>query len=269
VANCNGCHTLDRSQGFFGTSGRSTFENETMEFKVPHLRNLYQKVGMFGHARSPFFPEGDGAFMGPQVRGTGFLHDGSVPTLFDFLGASAFSLNETQQRQLEAFLMEFDSDLAPIVGQQTTVTASSGSGVLARVDLLIQRANTTYYTSPTLGVVKECDLIAKGVVNSEQRGWLYVGSNNFQSDLGGDVLWSKNQLISAATQPGNALTFTCVPPGSGRRMGIDRDSDNVLDANDTSSCSASRIGASRPGDLLALSLFIITGLALLRRRRRS
>ncbi len=54
--NCNGCHVLDRNgnagatkhPGFFGTDGRLSFENETQIFKVPHLRNAYQKLGMYG-----------------------------------------------------------------------------------------------------------------------------------------------------------------------------------------------------------------------------
>ena len=53
---CNGCHVLNRAgnqgatahPGFFGTDGRLSFENESQIFKVPHLRNAYQKVGMYG-----------------------------------------------------------------------------------------------------------------------------------------------------------------------------------------------------------------------------
>ena len=95
-----------------------------MEFKVPHLRNAYQKVGMFGQMPSPaFFPDAPGVFMGDQVRATGFLHDGSVATVFNFLGASAFSTNHRARRAgLEAFIMAFETDLAPIVGQQVTLT---------------------------------------------------------------------------------------------------------------------------------------------------
>ncbi|MEE8147295.1 MAG: hypothetical protein V3T24_06800, partial [Longimicrobiales bacterium] len=48
VETCNGCHPLSPANGFFGGDGQSSFENETQEFKVPHLRNAYQKVGMFG-----------------------------------------------------------------------------------------------------------------------------------------------------------------------------------------------------------------------------
>ena len=58
---CNGCHVLDRNgnsefsevkkPGFFGTDGQFSFEGESQFFKIPHLRNLYQKVGMFGMPR--------------------------------------------------------------------------------------------------------------------------------------------------------------------------------------------------------------------------
>jgi hypothetical protein len=277
VANCNGCHALDRSQGFFGTSGASTFENEAMEFKVPHLRNAYQKVGMFGEAPTDFFPDANGSFMGDQVRGTGFLHDGSVSTAFNFVGAGVFSINDSQQRELEAFIMEFDSDLAPIVGQQATLTPNSGVDTLQRIDVLIARADATYYVSPELGAVPECDLIVKGVLNGEYRGWLYEGSDTFKSDDLGDTPWSKSALLAVADVPGQALTFTCVPPGSGTRMGINRDRDSYLDANDavpdrraTSSCSASRVGgaASQNGNLVGL-VFAILGLAVVRRRSRA
>jgi hypothetical protein len=273
VANCNGCHALDPAQGFFGTSGASTFENEAMEFKVPHLRNAYQKVGMFGEAPTNFFPNADGSFMGDQVRGTGFLHDGSVSTVFNFVGAGVFSINDNQQRDLEAFIMEFDSDLAPIVGQQATLSPSSGSDTLLRIDLLIDRADATY---PPLSAAKECDLIVKGVLNGAYRGWLYAGSDTFTSDDNGETPWSKSELLAIADVPGQALTFTCVPPGSGTRMGINRDRDVYLDANDAApdrlppaSCSASRVGgASLDGNLVALILAIL-GLAMVRRRRRA
>ena len=274
VANCNGCHTLDRAQGSFGTSGASTFENEAMEFKVPHLRNAYQKIGMFGEPPTNFFPNANGSFMGDQVRGTGFLHDGSVSTVFNFLGASVFNLNDAEQRQLEAFIMEFDSDLAPIVGQQATLTASSGADTLQRIDLLIGQADATYYVDPVSGPVKECDLIVKGVLDGVYRGWLYEGSNTFTSDDVGDPPWSKSELLAIADVPGQALTFTCVPPGSGTRMGINRDRDRFLDANDsvpdhppTGRCSAGPVASGQSEGILLPLIFALLGLAVARRRR--
>jgi DNA-binding beta-propeller fold protein YncE len=109
---CHGCHTLDRAgnaefdvyrPGFFGTSGEYSFENESQVLKVPHLRNMYQKVGMFGTSRVEFFFEEsvlgprkggffapDFRYQGPQVRGFGFTHDGSGDTLERFHGAAVF-----------------------------------------------------------------------------------------------------------------------------------------------------------------------------------
>lgn len=110
---CNGCHTLDPSgnaefgayrPGFFGSDGRYSFENESQVMKVPHLRNLYQKAGMFGTPQMPFnIPVsalGDrrgGLFapdtnhQGPQVRGYGFMHDGAMDTVHRFFGATVFA----------------------------------------------------------------------------------------------------------------------------------------------------------------------------------
>jgi MYXO-CTERM domain-containing protein len=277
VSNCNGCHVLDRDQGFFGTDGKSTFENETMEFKVPHLRNAYQKVGMFGEAPTDFFPAIDGSNMGPQVRGTGFLHDGSVATVFNFLGAGVFSLDGNQRGFLEAFIMEFDSDLAPIVGQQVTLPSNPAQETLDRIDLLIERADVVYYTDPDAGDVYECDLIVKGVIAGRQRGWRYQGlaTDMFKSDDESESLWSKTGLLALANTPGQQLTFTCTPPGSGQRMGIDRDRDSFLDANDDrpdkrppSGCSASDAREASPGQLAALILLTLLGLLAIRRRQR-
>jgi hypothetical protein len=111
---CHGCHTLDVGgnqqfevyrPGFFGTEGKYSFENESQVMKVPHLRNLYQKVGMFGRPNSMFtlsesifgpeqggfFAEGDPQYFGPQVRGSSFLHDGSMDTVHRFFGARVFA----------------------------------------------------------------------------------------------------------------------------------------------------------------------------------
>ncbi|MBW2495313.1 MAG: SMP-30/gluconolactonase/LRE family protein, partial [Deltaproteobacteria bacterium] len=109
VASCNDCHTLDPSNGFFGGDGRSTFDAGTEIFKVPHLRNMYQKVGMFGEAEPEPVNNGligsvtafDGPFthQGDQVRGYGYTHDGSVDTLFRFVSASLFDLTNTEQSQ--------------------------------------------------------------------------------------------------------------------------------------------------------------------------
>jgi hypothetical protein len=84
------------------------------------------------------FNAGDNGFKGDQIRGFGFLHDGSVDTLFRFHGATVFSTNNQDRLDLEAFVMAFDSNLAPIVGQQATLSAASGQDVHDRIDLRSQ-----------------------------------------------------------------------------------------------------------------------------------
>lgn len=222
VANCNGCHTLNAAQGFFGTGGKQTFEGEPQQAKVAHMRNDYTKVGMFGTSAG-------GSNTGEQIRGFGVLHDGSIDTVRNFLTASVFALNATEEANLEALTFEFPSDLAPIVGQQVTLTATNAGVANARVNLLIQRANANFSSLMLGGAVKECDLIVKGSIAGVERGWARQTDAQFRSD--------KNELISDATLRGFAvtqgpLTYTCAPPGSGTRMGIDRDSDGVLDGLD-------------------------------------
>jgi hypothetical protein len=247
LGTCASCHTIDRNAnaqygvaapGLFGTNSLNTFDVGTEGFKTPHLRNAYQKVGMFGMPSHEFFPV-SGAFVGDQVRGFGFNHDGTVPTLFDFGSATSDGLgfNQTpttpggflpgpagdlQKRQVELFQLAFDSNLAPIVGQQTTLTKGNTTAVAARIDLLIDRARAG-----------ECDLVAKSGSNHGENGYLYdVASNRFVGNRSSDTPLSDAGLRQRALQKDGELTYTCTPPGSGVRIGIDRDEDGVLDGDE-------------------------------------
>ena len=226
VEECNGCHDVDASRGFFGSGGEQSFEGEPQNAKVPHMRNLYAKVGMFGVPGQPH--------TGDQVRGFGFLHDGSVDTVRTFVGAGVFSLNATQEQQVEAFSHVFPTDLAPIVGQQVTLTSTNGAAVNPRIDLMVARAGTGF-TSLTLGgAVTECDLIAKGTVGGVERGWrretgTTPANTTYRSDVNTIVTDASLRGLVAANGP---ITWTCAPPGSAQRMGIDRDLDADLDGLD-------------------------------------
>jgi YVTN family beta-propeller protein len=269
--NCNGCHVLDPNgnaqygvpkPGFFGSDGRYSFEDETQFFKVPHLRNLYQKVGMFGDDRS-FNPNdttglatslpspyNDESFQGDQVRGFGFLHDGAIDTVFRFHSSTVFAArasgalpnpggipiitdpqdpakalqeleaNITLRRELEAFMLAFDSNLAPIVGQQATLRADSGADVQARIGLLESRA-----------AAGECDLVVKGTVFGEHLAFLYTpATGKFSPNRAKAPPWTDDAIRELGKL--GPLTFTAVPPGSGVRIGLDRDLDGVLDGDE-------------------------------------
>ena len=223
---------------------------------------MYQKVGMFGMGTTfdptvvngPFAflgpPFNDESFTGDQVRGFGFLHDGSTDTLFRFHASTVFSqrgpenrfpnpggfpvpsptddaataqqkvmANIRMRREIEAFMLAFDSNLAPIVGQQATLTAWSAPDVHRRIDLLEARA-----------VAGECDLVA----HAGGSGYLFVPARRaFVTDRARQRPIADAELRALARF--GALTFTAVPPGNGRRIGIDRDLDGTLDGDERDS----------------------------------
>jgi hypothetical protein len=255
--NCDGCHLTDPAgnaaypaverPGFFGTQGEYTFENETQFFKVPHLRNMYQKVGMFGMASVPFFNPGDNADLGPQIRGFGFLHDGSVDTLFRFHNAIVFNFDgvtnpagfpagpggDPGRRAAEAFMHAFPSNHAPIVGQQITRTSTNGATVDPRINLLLDRHdNPDNPDDPDDLNSPECDVTAKGMIGGEPRGYVYMGGGNWESDRAADGVITDVALRALADTAGQELTFTAAPTGEGFRIGVDRDADGFRDSDE-------------------------------------
>ena len=114
-------------------------------------------------------------------------------------------------------MFAFDSNLKPIVGQQVTFTGENQAAAQARLDLMMARADAG-----------DCELVAK----RGNRGYLYAGSGKFRSDRRREGLLPEADLRALARVARGEVTFTCVPPGSGLRIGIDRDLDGVLDAED-------------------------------------
>ncbi len=231
--NCNGCHTLAPVNGFFGGDGRSSVEGETQEFKVPHLRNQYQKIGMFGMPSLPGFLDGGTAHTGDQIRGFGFLHDGAIDTVRRFLNPFTFSLTSTERDELEAFMMAYDSDLPPVVGQQVTRTGTNGAAVDSVINGGITLASLSYPSERLGPGATMCDIVAKGVVAGEARGFLLdTGTGNFQPDRVAEPQVTIATLRSFTNTVGQEITFTCAPFGSGTRMALDRDEDTFFDRDE-------------------------------------
>ena len=204
---CVDCHTLPT-----GTNGQLVNRfalQESQDMKIPQLRNLYEKTGF------DFAP-------GQKKRGFGFIHDGAIATLFDFLRLPVFSFGtggDGMRRDIEAFLLAFDTGTAPAVGAQKTISAANRNhpAVIAWIDLLIAQDE-----------IGHCDLVVKGRQNGIVRGWVYDGAGRFRSDRAADALVDKTVLRSLA-DVGSELTYSGVPPGSGVRLGIDRDEDGYPD----------------------------------------
>jgi YVTN family beta-propeller protein len=227
--NCNGCHELDPAEGEFGTSKHASFEGVIPQiFKIPHLRNMYTKVGMFGDPKVDTFDAPDSGFTGDQIRGFGFTNDGSIDTMFRFFTAAVFRDTVTTgfpllggnqtRRDVEQFMLAFDTDLAPAVGQQVTLTSTNSSAVGPRITLLEQRAGTAFTSKSLGGSTTECDLVAKFVQGGAQKSFLFnPAAGNFVAGDGTTTL-SESALRALAATPGQEVTYTCVPPGSGARV---------------------------------------------------
>ncbi|MEE9303058.1 MAG: hypothetical protein V3U84_04645 [Thiotrichaceae bacterium] len=222
--NCNECHVIDPDNGLFGSSGLMSFESEPQDFKISHLRNLYQKVGMFGMSpvAEGIFP-GSVTHTGEQIRGFGFVHDGSVDTITRFHQSSVFQFTggDAQRREVEQFMYAMDSNMKPIIGQQVTLSVTNSAAALSRIQLLFNRMNSG-----------DNEVIVKGTKSGEAFGAVRLGNGSFQTDDINATPLSENNLLKLANTAGQELTFTAVPLGSSRRMGVDRDDDLILDGND-------------------------------------
>ena len=119
-------------------------------------------------------------------------------------------------------MLAFDTNLAPVVGQQITLDATNAGVVGPRIDLLIARAGAG-----------ECDLIVEG--RRRRRGArldAQRGAGSSSAIAPPSRRSSDAALRALAATAGQELTYTCVPPGSGQRVGIDRDEDGFLDRDE-------------------------------------
>ena len=212
LGSCNHCHTLAPELGNFGTAGLMTFEGAGIDenFKVPHFRNAYAKVGMFGTSGN-LNQEG---YLGDQIKGFGYLHDGSIASLADFFASPTFQFPEPRvetESDVVRFVLAADSNLAPIVGQQVTLSLRSGTTDEQRLDLVEQRA---LVTQPR----PECDLIVRGVIEGQRFSALYVGEKYQDSNGARHTSGALRALVKTGD---NVLTFTCTPVGSGSRLALD------------------------------------------------
>ncbi len=209
---CVDCHA--GASGAAATIIAPTLIQESQGMNVPHLRDLYKKVGLSFASQT-------------NDRGFGFTHDGSADTIFDYLQRPQFSFpagaaGDAERRDLEAFLMCFPTDTHPAVGTQATAdgTNDDAPALVNRVASMLALADT--------GVV---GVVAKGVAGGIPRGWTYVaGTGTFQSDR--HVETTAATALRHAAVAGGEITFTVVPAGTETRIGIDRDGDGYDDRDE-------------------------------------
>ena len=237
ILRCEECHVIDpqgnaeygvERPGFFGSDGKLVHRDFSHTLKVPQLRNFYTKVGMFGFPDMvPFFNtpgvlQYSPNHMGDQIRGFGFNHDGTADSIVRFFNVFIFAPESfqtaLQQDQVAKFLFAIDSNFQPIVGQQVTLTKHNALSANARIDLLRSRANAD-----------ACDLVAKTRIGAAEVGLFYNGNSYVTSYSALPNLSHAQVKLLALAFP---VTYTCAPPGSGFRIGVDRDGDGHRDGDE-------------------------------------
>lgn len=215
---CAQCHPIDPAAGTFGTRGLSADNSQPGErnFKIPHFRDQYQKVGMFGWGfQSP-------AATGPQVRGFSFNHNGATSSNFII---ADLGMPQADLLALRAFIYAFPTESPPILGQQVTLTDANRAQAAARIDLLVQRGMVD-------APIPECDLVVDGIVDAGPRSWVMDRNGLFLPDRSSEPAIDRATLESRITNSNQYLTFTCTPWGSGVRIGVDRDLDGILNGDE-------------------------------------
>ena len=207
---CVDCHSLGS-----GTDGRIFTASAllgTQGMKTPHLRNVYKRLSFL---KTPAGRKG----------GFGITHEGDRQDPFDHLSQSGFgplASHTVNKRNTANFVLAWDTGTAPAVGFQVTVDQASFSAGQADIVALVARAQAG-----------DADLIVKGQIDGMSRGFLYDTTRQlFDPDT---ATGSPKALVDLENlvKAGNAvLTFTGAPLLTGRRLGIDRDADGVLDADE-------------------------------------
>jgi len=238
-------------------------------FKIPPTRNQMDKVGLF---MSPNPADGGNPHL--SRAGFGVLHDGSVAGLDAFLASDVFDMQSDQDvADMVAFVLSMNGsdfeDLMALPGGPTGLPAGipgvrapgPDGGEALTSHAATGKKRTIDSPSPpsadldfinlliTMADNGDIDLIVKGNIGGEPRGATYDRiADMFQSDTDGEAPSDLNSLLALAG-PGSELTFMATPPGTGIRLGVDREEDGLLDFDEVLNGTSSTTSDTDSDDL--------------------
>ncbi|MFQ5504267.1 MAG: beta-propeller fold lactonase family protein [Planctomycetota bacterium] len=225
---CIDCHVLPA-----GSTKRFVNFVVTQVFATPQLRNIYKRLGRR-------------QVNGRRASGFGLFHDGSTDDVFALLSKPVFgplAKQTNNKTKLQNFVLSFDTGTAPAVGYTRSVDSGNvnNSRVQSDVLTLMQQVKA-----------RNCELVAKGEMDGVPVGFLYVeASDTFQSDRVALGSMSITQIRAKIAKGLARLSFIGVAPGTGKRLGIDRDLDGILDGDE----NALPYGAASPSCASGLDFF--------------
>lgn len=217
---CVSCHTLPLGSG--GEVVAATSEGVLRSADVPTLRGVADK-------EQPTIYVGSSYGHRPE-SGAGFLHAGYAARLQDayFRGpfttsAHSFDISPAEADRIADFLRAFDTGLAPSTTWQATMRSDNSDAVLSN-EFAFLRAQAS---------AGHCDVVAYRSVQSPgmpRTGVFDPATGQFRMSAAG--VWLDPSALAAEARAGSPVTFLGVPVGMGATMGVDRDFDQLYDADE-------------------------------------
>ncbi len=221
---CGGCHRNNSGKGPSGQSFRSA-QYIGNENTAPDLRTFYRKLGYYYNSDEStvgfgLFSDGIGRTTEQPRTGYWFDYHG---LLFGYAGGGT-TWNPSSTAVIQPEHDTQDSHYA--TGRQATINGAIGSrsAVNTLRDIVNGPNNLVQMQQRAPG------LVVHGIYEGQQRGFVYSGSNNYQSDADGETV-SHEELLSAA-ESGAPLTWTIVHSHVANRLGVDRNANGLLNQND-------------------------------------
>jgi YVTN family beta-propeller protein len=209
-------------------------------FKATQLRNLLERGGMDYSSTN-------------SRAGFGFMHDGRVDTLSQFMidGFPSEAPSDQEVADFVALMLCFNGSdlnfLTPLVGRPSQdVPASAGKQITfaptaqpALLNAMLDLANRTN---------SRVELIIRGKKNGLMRQWLYRrGTGDFQADRHGEIAGTLGDVLAGGS---SQFTASLVPENTGRRLALDRDEDGYYDTSEVETGFDPADASSHPGQIL-------------------
>jgi len=155
----------------------------------------------------------------PNPGGIPFFTDPSNPLTPDPTLANPLSTQGLQMRRaLSSYVLAFDTNMFPVVGQEITEDARDTSAVASTITLFESQA-----------AAGNTDLVARTTIGGLDTGFVWTAAGWQGAVSSAPLLTDKELGDLARIFP---VTYKCVPPGEGWRVGIDRDGDGYADGDE-------------------------------------
>lgn len=233
---CADCHSKPS-----GTVGDISFDDigalpSHLSMDVAHFRQLRHKTQELVDITW------NGAMFKAPRSGYGLSHDGDHPSVFDFLTRNGFTLDETQERDLAAFVEQADEGISPAAHLAWTVDSTTPTAVTDEIeDVLLGQAGASFTAAHWVSVAVIGTHEDSSATEHDLR-WYYLPATGLFHASDPNVVFPD---LSVGTQSWDALvreagaararfTILGLPPGNALRWAVDRDDDGLDDTTEAS-----------------------------------